>query len=127
MEREELGLPASKLLILFGAEDAVNNPYKGFGQLLAALEIIRGQSPELDIEVVIFGSHAPAQPPESPYALRFLGPVRNRDLAVLYSAVGPFRGPVPAGVARAHRDGVSGLRHPGGRLWRGRDTGHVAA
>ncbi len=51
--RKELGLPADKPLIAFGAED-VNNYRKGFHHLFGALRQVRRLNP--DVECLVFGN-----------------------------------------------------------------------
>ncbi len=85
--REELGIALDKLVVLFGAEDAVKNPYKGFDLLLAALPALAGEDWGERVEVWVFGSQEPQPPPPSPLKLRFLGPIADpQALARLYAA-----------------------------------------
>jgi glycosyltransferase involved in cell wall biosynthesis len=85
--RQDLGLAPDKLVLLFGAEDAANNPYKGFDLLLAALAELAALGWGDQVELLVFGSQQPQPPPPSPLAIRFLGPIADpRSLAQLYSA-----------------------------------------
>ena len=54
--RHELGLPLDRQLILFGANNAVANPRKGFSELVEALRILREQDRKPSFDLVLFGS-----------------------------------------------------------------------
>lgn len=54
--RARLGLPLERRLILFGANNAVGNPRKGFSHLLQALSMLDRQNALADVDLVLFGS-----------------------------------------------------------------------
>lgn len=61
--RLELGLPEDRQLILFGANNAVANPRKGFSELIDALTILKEQDHLTSFDLVLFGSDVtPALP-----------------------------------------------------------------
>ena len=92
--RRSLGLPADKPLLLFGAEDAVHNPYKGFDTLGEILTALAELGAPLDVELVVFGSAKPQPKLSSPVPMRFLGTIADQaKLAQLYAAADVFLAP----------------------------------
>ncbi len=92
--RQELGLSPDKPLLLFVAEDAVNNPFKGFDLLLSALERLAALGWQDKAELLVLGSNAPSPPLASALPIRFLGPVEQaRSLALVYSAADVLAAP----------------------------------
>lgn len=81
--RALLRLPLDKKLILFGAINATGDARKGFTELSQALEKIRHE----DIELMVFGSSAPENPPHFKFRSRYFGQLHD-DIALrlLYSA-----------------------------------------
>jgi len=92
--RQELGLSADKRLLLFVAEDAVNNPFKGFDLLLSALERLAALGWRDKAELLVLGSSEPSPPVDSALPIRFLGPLEQaRGLALVYSAADVLAAP----------------------------------
>ncbi len=92
--RKLLGLPLDKQIILFGAISATSAPRKGFQLLKPALQKL-SQDPNLDrIELVIFGSSQPSNPPNLGFKVNYLGQL-NDDiaLALVYAAADVFVAP----------------------------------
>ncbi len=86
--RKRFSLPNDKLLLLFGADGGVNNPYKGWEYArLAIIDFARKS--DKDIELVIFGSEYDSDIKESlPVKVHFLGKMtKQEDMALLYNAV----------------------------------------
>lgn len=89
LARELLGLPKDVPLLLFGAIGGGQDPRKGFDLLQAALQHLRGESPEL--QLVVFGQLRPKDPPDLGFPIHFTGHL-NDDLSLraLYSAADAF-------------------------------------
>ncbi|MBP5449179.1 MAG: glycosyltransferase [Spirochaetales bacterium] len=92
--RQILNIPMNKKIILFGAQGAVNNPYKGFDYILDALNIL-SQDNEMnqnDIELMIFGSaYNDSIAKRLPYHSHFVG-FLNDEISrnLLYNAADVF-------------------------------------
>ena len=87
--RAELGLPAERDLILFGALGATDDPRKGFAQLAAALRQLAGTPAAKNAALVVFGSGEGAHDPSAEGGLptTMLGRIDEpRRLAALYAA-----------------------------------------
>ena len=54
-ERRRWGLPPDKIVLLAGSAQLNDNPRKGFGDLLQALEILRGAVAPGSVELALFG------------------------------------------------------------------------
>lgn len=81
--RQLLNMPLQKKLLLFGAMSATTDPNKGFHQLSLALEKL-----DADIELVVFGSSTPKNPPDFKQKVHYLGRLYDDiSLRLLYSAV----------------------------------------
>lgn len=81
--RELWNLPQNKRLILFGAVMATSNPRKGFKELREALHKLKYR----DIELVVFGSSQPQDPPDFGFKTHYLGYLYDDvSLVTLYSA-----------------------------------------
>jgi len=77
-------LPQDKKLLLFGAMNVMGDKRKGLKELNNALNLLRLK----DIELVIFGSGQPKNPPTFPFKTHYLGQVYDDiSLVALYSAV----------------------------------------
>lgn len=92
--REILKLPKDKKIILFGADSALSNPYKGFEYLVAALKILKRDSDinNTEIELVIFGSSYNKQIEEMlPFKTNFMGYLHDSyTLALFYNSADVF-------------------------------------
>ncbi len=88
--RRALGLPEDRQLILFGANNAVANPRKGFSKLIEALMMLKEWDPLTSFDLVLFGSHTP---PALPFDLRLhhRGVIHDEaDKARLFAAADLF-------------------------------------
>lgn len=97
--REDLGLEAGKRYILFGANFAVQDRNKGFGDFVEAMRLLEGKLPD-GVEVIVFGSNHPGG--ALPYAIptRFLGFIKEEArMASVYSAADVF-------VLPSHQDNL---------------------
>jgi len=85
--RSVYNLPQDKTLVLFGAISATQDQRKGFHLLQEALQKL-SQTPWKDtIELVVFGSSEPQNPPKLGFKTHYLGHLHDdASLAVLYSA-----------------------------------------
>ncbi|WP_373320012.1 glycosyltransferase [Ruegeria spongiae] len=85
--RAELSLPQDAPLVLFGAVRATDDPNKGFAHLVAAMNRVHSEIPE--VQAVVFGSDKVDA--EFPYPVHFMGRVSdNRLLNRIYSAADVF-------------------------------------
>jgi glycosyltransferase involved in cell wall biosynthesis len=92
--RKLIGLPQDGHIILFGAVGATSSPRKGFQFLKPALQKLC-EDPDLDrVELVIFGSSQPLNPPDLGFKVNYLGRL-NDDiaLALVYAAADVFVAP----------------------------------
>ncbi|WP_017302705.1 glycosyltransferase family 4 protein [Spirulina subsalsa] len=86
--RSLLNLPLDRSLVLFGAIAATSDPRKGFDLLLAALQHLTTQKPQLpldSLELLIFGSESSDL--TIPFKAHYLGTLSDDlTLALIYSA-----------------------------------------
>lgn len=88
--RQRLSLPKDRILLAFGADSALADGRKGAALLFDAL----ASRPLAECELAVFGSDCPAEPPELPMRVHWIGPVWNDDvLADIYSAANLFVAP----------------------------------
>jgi glycosyltransferase involved in cell wall biosynthesis len=84
--RKSFDLPADKHLILFGAQE-VEASWKGFGLLRRALALLNNKEGYDDVNLVVFGSSRPADPPDFAFETHYTGYVHDdATLASLYAA-----------------------------------------
>ena len=82
--RELLCLPKNKKLVLFGAMSATTDSRKGFKELSESL----CKLDDKNIELVVFGSSEPKNPPNFGFKTHYLGHLHDdASLVTLYSAV----------------------------------------
>ena len=85
--RELLNLPQDKQLVLFGALSATKDRRKGFHLLLPALQNLSQSGWRDRIELVVFGSNEPNNPPDLGFKAHYLGSLSDDlSLARVYSA-----------------------------------------
>lgn len=84
LARKILDLSTHKKIVLFGAMGATSDPRKGFKELNQALF----QLNDNDIELVVFGSSEPKNPPKFNQKVHYLGQLHDDiSLKILYNAV----------------------------------------
>ncbi len=89
--RKLLNLPQDKQLILFGSLQATSDNRKGFYLLQPALQELTKSGWQDKLELVIFGSSKPDNPPEFAFQAHYLGTLNDDlSLALLYSAADVF-------------------------------------
>ncbi len=90
--RQLLQLPQDKALILFGAVSATGDRRKGFHLLQPALQrLCRAEEWRDRLELVVFGSEQPADPPDFGTQVHYLGSFRDDlSLALVYAAADLF-------------------------------------
>ena len=92
--RALLGLPADRLLVLFGAVGGSADPRKGADLLLEALQSLRSQvvgTPMEHLELVVFGQSSPSLPPELSFPIHYSGHLHDDlRLHLLYAAADVF-------------------------------------
>jgi glycosyltransferase involved in cell wall biosynthesis len=89
--RELLSLPQDKKLILFGAKGATSDRNKGFHLLTEALSELGASTLSDRIELIVFGSSPPSQPPDYGFKTHYLGWQQDDvSLALLYAAADVF-------------------------------------
>jgi glycosyltransferase involved in cell wall biosynthesis len=86
--RDVLGLPQDARIALFGAVNATRDDRKGFSLLCSAIgELARDGARADNMQLVVFGSSEPRDPPELGIPVRFLGKLSDdASLACLYSS-----------------------------------------
>lgn len=86
MARQILNLPPERKLIMFGS-GSVGSYRKGFDLLHGAVEHLKMEQPDLDIEVIVFGSSPPKTPLSFPCPVQYLERFHDDvSLALIYSA-----------------------------------------
>jgi glycosyltransferase involved in cell wall biosynthesis len=89
-----LNLPKDKHIVLFGAMSSTSDRRKGFHLLQPALKSLSQSGWQDRIELLVFGSSEPSEPPEFGFNCRYLGRLHDDiSLAVLYSAADVFVAP----------------------------------
>lgn len=92
--KKMLGLPVDKQIILFGAISATSATRKGFQFLKPALQQLSQNQNSESIELVIFGSSAPLNPPDLGFKVNYLGRLNDDiSLALVYAAADVFIAP----------------------------------
>jgi len=85
--RELLGLPHDKKLILFGANQAMQDPRKGFHYLQSALQNLSREGWQEKAELLVFGEAQISKPPETGLKTRVLGWLHDDvSLSLAYAA-----------------------------------------
>lgn len=85
--RDLLNLPQDKQLILFGAFSATSDERKGFQLLVPALQRLSREGLTDQVELAVFGSSRPKEPPDFGFKVHYLGRLYDDvSLALLYSA-----------------------------------------
>ncbi|MDJ0536130.1 MAG: glycosyltransferase family 4 protein [Xenococcaceae cyanobacterium MO_207.B15] len=94
LARNIIGLPQDKYIILFGAIAATSDPRKGFNLLMPALQKLKYSQKQDLIELVVFGSSQPNNPPDFSFKVHYLGRLYDDiSLALLYAAADIFVAP----------------------------------
>ncbi|MDJ0745515.1 MAG: glycosyltransferase family 4 protein [Xenococcaceae cyanobacterium MO_167.B27] len=89
-----LGLPQDKYIILFGAIAATSDPRKGFNLLMPALQKLKYSQKQDLMELVVFGSSQPNNPPDFSFKVHYLGRLYDDiSVALLYAAADIFVAP----------------------------------
>lgn len=91
LSRQLLGLPQDCPLLLFGAMGGGNDPRKGMDLPLAAFIQLHSYGSLQDLELVVFGQHAPNSLPQLGFPVHFNGHLHDElSLRVFYSAADAF-------------------------------------
>ena len=86
LARQLMNLPTDCPLLAFGAMGGGQDPRKGMDLLLAALNHLRGQFP--DLQLLVFGQYAPRILPDLGFPIHYTGHLHDdMSLRILYSAV----------------------------------------
>lgn len=94
LARQLLNLPLNKKLILFGAVTGTSDKRKGFHLLLAAIQKLNQYTSKEDIELVIFGTSQPSEPPDFGLKTYYLGALSDDiALSLVYSSADVFVAP----------------------------------
>ena len=92
--RERLGIPPDRKIILFGATTATSDPRKGFQYLIPALKSLAVSGWGEKIELVVYGSNEPENPPDFGMKARYMGHIKDEEtVASLNSAADVFVAP----------------------------------
>jgi glycosyltransferase involved in cell wall biosynthesis len=92
--KQILNIPQDQTVIAFGAM-SVNSPYKGWGYLKNALEILKGNTGQKNLSVLVFGSSYNDQIADSiPFEVKFMGTLKDEySSALVYNAADVFVAP----------------------------------
>ncbi len=94
LARNILQLPTDKKIILFGALDSTQDKRKGFPLLLCALQHLTALESPAEVELVIFGSSAPANPIDFGFKTHYIGKLSDDvALSLLYASADVFVAP----------------------------------
>ncbi len=94
LAREILQLPQDKYLVLSGALGGTSDKRKGFHLLQPALQELSQSGWRDRLELVVFGSSVPENPPDFGLTTHYLGALHDdSSLALLYSAADVFVAP----------------------------------
>ncbi|NER33277.1 MAG: glycosyltransferase [Oscillatoria sp. SIO1A7] len=94
LTRKLLKLPQDKQLVLFGASSATSDRCKGFHLLQPALQSLSQSGWHDKIELVVFASSRPSNPPDLGFNCRYLGRLGDDiSLALVYAAADLFVAP----------------------------------
>jgi len=94
LARNILQLPTDKKIILFGALDSTQDKRKGFSLLLTALQHLTTLESCGEVELVIFGGSAPANPIDFGFKTRYIGKLSDDiALSLLYASADVFVAP----------------------------------
>jgi glycosyltransferase involved in cell wall biosynthesis len=89
--RDILSLPQDKKLILFGALNSTTDKRKGFHLLVPALQMLTKKGWQEKIELIVFGSSKPYNPPDFGFKVNYLGQLKDEtSLAIAYAASDVF-------------------------------------
>lgn len=92
--RQVLGLPAERALILFGAGGAATDARKGFSYMAEGLARFAGLYPQIDADLVVFGTSRPVQIPGWRGGIHVKGYLSDEtSMALLYAACDVFVAP----------------------------------
>jgi glycosyltransferase involved in cell wall biosynthesis len=94
LAKKILGLPQDKQIILFGAMNATSDRRKGFQALYPALKMLNQEQWQARIQLIIFGSSQPQNPPDFSFPTQYLGKLNDDiTLSLVYSAADVFVAP----------------------------------
>lgn len=92
--RKRFGLPENKKLVLFGAAGAMVDKRKGFQFLEPIFKSVAAQGLCDEVELVVYGSSEPENPPELHFRTHYTGELSDDEsIALLYSAADVFIAP----------------------------------
>ncbi len=87
LARKIMNLPQDKLIIAFGAMEGVSDERKGFDLLHDALQCMKRENRLNDVEILIFGQHAPKTPLDIGVPIHFSGHLYDDvSLRLVYSS-----------------------------------------
>jgi glycosyltransferase involved in cell wall biosynthesis len=86
--RNQLDLPVSSPLVLFGAIGGAKDPRKGYDLMINSLKLLQNNPSTKGLELVIFGQHRPQSPPSLGFPVHYMGHLYDDlSLRALYSSV----------------------------------------
>ncbi len=84
--RKEYGIKENDIVLTYGAVNATKVPYKGYVQLLSALELFKKQyNDDKHIVILVFGSKKEEVQTNSEFEIRYLGYLEEKEMVKLYS------------------------------------------
>src|SRR5262249_13017479 len=85
--RSAWGLPADREIIVYGALRATTDPRKGYRELIAAIEKLKGSERAANLLLVVFGDKKAGSQPDLGIECRNVGYIDDdQRLSLLYSA-----------------------------------------
>ena len=85
--REKYHIKENTLVLMFGAVNASSTPYKGYGELLQALDLfLREDKSEREIQALVFGASGEEQVLGGRIRIRYLGFLNEEALREVYNA-----------------------------------------
>ncbi len=92
--RSLLNISSTKKIILFGAQKAIHNIFKGFDLLLSALNKLNETILNDQIQLFVFGASEPILKKNNEYPIHYMGNLSDHiSLQLLYSAADVFVAP----------------------------------
>ena len=84
--REKYNVSANSYIMIFGAVNAVTTPYKGYKQLIEALDILESKiSDNIKMEILVFGSDSGDERANKRIRMRYMGYLSERQMIEIYN------------------------------------------
>lgn len=83
--RQEFGIDEHSTVLVYGAVNAISTPYKGYDQLVQALNIFRENQKELDIVILVFGSSDEIKRCDNSLQIKYMGYLEQNRMVEIYN------------------------------------------